>query len=502
MTKEALLAENQELKRELLLAQQKLYKLQKMQFAKRQERFLSADPKLQPPTLFPLKEDELPKPVVAVKKSEKTPEKKPQRSRPVRKRGQLPKNLKRIEKVLLPDGVDVKELVCIGEDKTEILAMKPAEFYVIVYKRPKFADPTDQSKGVIQAPIPPRTIERGMFDESFLADLTVDKIQFHTPIYRYCRKLKQAGISWMRDSHLRKLFAKVAGALMPMYHLLIKDLLAQPYMQMDETTIKVLSKLKINSSHRGYMWALCSPMINAYAFHYDPGRSGDAACQITEKYNGILQVDGYSAYQYLQRKTGATLAHCMAHARRNFFDAYKGKPPDNHYFLAKCQLLYEFEAIAREKRMTTGQRLQLRQTLALPILEQIKEWLDEQILVKPLLPSLDQTKAIRYALNHWEGLCMYAHDGRIEIDNNLVENSIRPIALGRKNYLFAGSNEAAQNLACLYSIVGTCDRNKINTKAYLEWLLHMVANNKVKDHAIEWLPHRLNKQLRQRFLLK
>lgn len=484
--------ENESLRLKLKHEKEENAELRRLIFAAKRERFISKNTSTDEATLFDVEKAVVP--IVKPRKSTKPKPKSP--------RCKLPSGLKRVTHTINPEGLETKTLVCIGEDNTEILAIKPASLYVIKYVRPKYVDLKDESKGVVQAPIPARIVERGMVDESLLADLMVEKIQFHTPVYRYSKKLKQVGINWIRDSQLRKWFAKGAEALMPMNHLLINDLLSQPYIQVDETTMPVLSKLKPGSTHRGYMWAICSPQTKGYAFYYDPSRSAQAACQATENYKGIIQVDGYGAYEVLGKRTGATLAHCMAHARRKFFEAFNGHPPNDHLFLSHCQKLYAIESEARKRQLTTDQRLELRQKLAIPILKEMKIWLDKQIENGILLPKNKLAKAIGYSLKRWNGLSLYATDGRIEIDNNLVENSIRPIALGRKNYLFAGSHEAAQNLACLYSLIGTCNLNKLNTKAYIEWLLKMVASNKINDNAIKWLPHRLEDNLRNRFILK
>lgn len=490
--------ENEALRLKLKLEKEENAELRRLIFSSTRERFISNHISTNQIALFDIEKnvEPLAKPIAKTIKSSnhkakiKTPRRK------------LPSGLKRVTHNINPEGLEMKSLVCIGKDETEVLAIKPASLYVIKYVRPKYVDPKDESRGVMQARIPARIIERGMVDESLLADLVVEKIQFHTPVFRYAKKLKQAGIMWLSDSQLRKWFAKAAEALMPMNHLLLNDLLSQPYIQVDETRMPVLSKLKPGASHRGYMWAICSPQTKAYAFHYDPSRSTDAASNATQNYNGILQVDGYAAYETLRKRTGATLAHCMAHARRKFIEAYNGSPPKDHPYLTKCQLLYLIESQARKQNLSVDERLELRKELAIPILKEMKVWLDKQAQDGTLLPKSKLAKAIGYSLKRWKGLCLYTTDGRIEIDNNLVENSIRPIALGRKNYLFAGSHQAAQNLACLYSIIGTCQINKLNSKAYIEWLLKKIATNKIEHNAIDWLPHRLNDVLRQQFILK
>ena len=221
----------------------------------------------------------------------------------------------------------------------------------------------------------------------------------------------------------------------------------------------------------------------------------ECADRILSDYSGTLQTDGYSVYKEIGGRNGIRLIHCMAHARRKFFDAKENEPVLSDYVLGIMKRLYEIERKAREEKMNPEQRLSLRTREAIPILDELKKWLLEKTADRNILPKSMIRKAIDYSLNLWEGLYAYALDGRLEIENNLVENTIRPLALGRKNYLFAGSHDAAQNLAVLYSIVGTCEKNNINTFKYLDWLLRKVANEKVTDQAVNWLPHRVDSEL-------
>ena len=185
----------------------------------------------------------------------------------------------------------------------------------------------------------------------------------------------------------------------------------------------------------------------------------------------------------------------MAHARRKFFDAKENEPVLAEYVLGRMKRLYGIERRAREEKMNPEQRLALRTEEAVPILDELQKWLLDKTADRNILPKSMIRKAMDYTLNLWKGLYAYVLDGRLEIDNNLVENTIRPLALGRKNYLFAGSHDAAQNLAILYSIIGTCEKNNINTFKYLDWLLRKVANEKVTDQAVNWLPHRADPKL-------
>jgi hypothetical protein len=248
------------------------------------------------------------------------------------------------------------------------------------------------------------------------------------------------------------------------------------------------------------MWALYNVAQQTVFFHYAPSRATAAAADLLQDYAGILQTDGYEVYERLQKNKGFTLIHCMAHARRKFVDAQGTAPEKADFFLNKVQQLYRIERKARDQQLNHEARYALRQKEALPILKELKDWLKAQ-LENGLLPKSPLGKAVAYAYKRWEGLMAYAHDGQLEIDNNLIENSIRPLALGRKNYLFAGSHDAAQSLACLYAIIGTAKRHGLNTHKYLTWLLRQVAQHKVDQQAIKWLPHKMSSEQKAIFLL-
>lgn len=415
------------------------------------------------------------------------------------KRNEFPASIRRQE-IRLEPTKDISDLTKIGEDITELLGYKPAELFVKKIVRPRYVNKQDEDQGVFQASIPPRTVPKGIVDDSLIVQLIVEKILFHTPIYRFVKKLKQAGIDGIRQNNLHNWFHAGAQSLVPLYHLLVEDILATRYIQADETPITVLAKNKINASHRGYMWAFHAPELRAVAFNYEPSRSTQAAKQVLDQFSGTLQVDGYTAYEKIGQRSDIQLTYCMAHARRKFFDAQQTDPSRATYFLENIQQLYEIERQARDLNLDAEKRRSLRQDQAIPILKKLEAWLVEQHSDRTLVPKSPIRKAIDYALSRWKGLSAYAQNGRLEIDNNLIENTIRPIALGRKNYLFAGSHDAAQNLAVLYSIVGTCEKNNINVAHYLNWVLHKIANHKVTPQAKLWLPHRIDPKILSQFI--
>lgn len=480
-----------EQKQEIFLLKAEIAQLKRMLFGSKRERFVSSENALQG-NLFAEPDIDIAE-VIAVEEAVveiKAHQRK--KSRKGVRRNEFPAHLQRIEQTLPPEGIDVSNLVEIGQDFTEILNYVPGKLNVKRIIRPRYVHKGKEDMGVLQANIPPRLIPKGMVDESLVAHLVVEKIMFHNPVHRFNQKLKQEGIHFVGENNLHNWLHRAAEALRPLHHLLKADLLALPYLQADESHFKVLSENKPGASHKGYMWVLNSPKLKATYFSYHKSRSNDAATTLLEKYSGILQTDGYAVYTSIQDLLPYRLIHCMAHARREFINAQDSDPPRAKYFLSKVKILYDIERRARTENMTDAQRLALRQEMAVPILEQIGKWLKEQIDSGQLLPSALITRAIAYAHKRWEALSAYAHDGQLEIDNNLIENTIRPLALGRKNYLFAGSHQAAENLAVLYSIVGTAKLHGLNVQTYLEWLLRKVVANKVTPEAIKWLPHRMD----------
>lgn len=408
-------------------------------------------------------------------------------------RNSFPEYLRREVEELLPEDYDPESMVIIGKEETEILAYKKPQVYVRKLVRPKVVVKRDEDQGVKQAPMPPRLIPKGMADESLVAEMIAEKILYHTPIHRFRKKLKQLGVE-ISSKVLVNWFHTGAEAIMPVYHLMHKDLLSQSYIQVDESTIKVLPKNNKNSCELGYMWVIGVPKLRASLFHFGAGRSQKEGLKLLGNYDGLVQADGYEVYNGLQKRNNYTLTYCMAHARRKFFDAKGVDPPRVKFILNKIGDLYSIEKKAREKNYTSEQRLLLRRKEAIPILAEIENWLQEQTEKDSNKLSNPIERAIRYTHSRWTGLTAYANDGRLEIDNNFVENSIRPVALGRKNYLFAGNNNAAQNLAVLYSIINTANMNNLDPQKYLCWLFNKVVHNKVTDDAVNWLPYNLDQE--------
>lgn len=405
----------------------------------------------------------------------------PDSSKPVRQ--DLPERLPRHEVVIEPEE-DTTKLRSIGQEVTETLHYVPGQLVVLRRVRPKYVDPTNPDRGVIIAPLPDRPIGKGLAEASLLAQIVVEKYLDHLPLYRQQQRFKREGIA-LPPSTLEGWVAQVGALLEPLYQSLCDEVRHSGYLQADETTIPVLDKSKKGQSHRGYYWVYHAPESGLVAVEYQRSRSAAGPQSFLQGYEGALQSDGYAAYDGFDTEETITHYGCWAHARRGFYEAQQNEPERAEHVLAQISQLYQIERGLREAEASPGQRRPERRARSVPLLEQIKTYLEAH----PGLPKSPWGKAVRYTLKRWDKLTGYVEDGRIEIDNNGVENAIRPIALGRKNYLFAGSHEAAQRSAVLYSLLGTCKKQGVNPQVWLSDVLSRIACYPVKQ-VRELLPHR------------
>ncbi len=356
----------------------------------------------------------------------------------------------------------------MGVEVTEVLEYEPGRMYVRRIEREKYVLPGQEA--ILIADLPSLPIPQSNAGATLLAFLLVSKYIDHLPFDRQIKIFKRQKIE-LANSTISGWFMKVAALLEPLYGLLKAKVLASDYLMGDETTVKVLGTGKKGKAHQGYFWVYYSPPDKLPLFDFLPGRDMDAPNKILADFQGHLQTDGYPAYDHFKKVGGVSLLACMAHARRKFSDARDNDKQRAEYMLKKFRELYELELHARENQVGPQARFAMRQWMAVPILEQMETWLKENLT--QVLPKSRIGIAIQYTLNLWERLKAYVQDGKFEIDNNLVENSIRPVALGRKNYLFAGSQQAAQNAAMFYSFFAAC---KVNEVEPLEWLTYVLNN--------------------------
>jgi hypothetical protein len=344
---------------------------------------------------------------------------------------------------------------------------------------------------VLIGKLPTRPIEKGIPGPGLLAQIITDKYVDHLPLYRQDKRYQREGVKiplstlgdWLRQSvHL----------LEPIYRAMIQLLLQSDYIQADETTIKVLDKEKKGSTHLGYYWVYRAPVTNIAIFEYQKGLGQEWPLEFLKDFKGDLQCDGWDAYEVFEKYPNVCVLNCMAHARRYFEKALDNDRQRAVFVLNQIKALYAIEEEARQQNLDHAQRRALRQKKAIPILDELHEWLKDNL--QYTTPQSLIGKAFAYSLNRWDKLGFYNTDGKLEIDNNLIENAIRPIAIGRKNYLFAGSHDSAQRAAVVYSILASCKIANINPVEYLMDVLSRIADHPI--NAIEeLLPHRWAKSV-------
>jgi transposase len=398
----------------------------------------------------------------------------------------LPSHLP-VEEITLEPDEDTTDMKCIGREVTDQLELKPAKLYIKRYIRPKYIKPTDKENlehtGVI-AGLPVFPIEKGIAGPGLLAQIMIDKFVDHLPIYRQIERFKREGIK-IASSTINGWQEAVCNLLEPLYDTLKHRVLSQGYLQVDETPIQVLDKSKKNKTFRGYHWIYYSPIEKTVLFDYRNGRSREGPTRLLKNFKGYLQTDGYNVYDIFDKNPDITPLNCMAHARRGFKKALAYDKEKAGYAMTMFQKLYEIESIARDKDMLPSERHELRLEQSLPILNELGKWMADTY--KSVLPKPALGKALAYCIPRWDKLMAYLNDGMLEIDNNLAENAIRPIAPGRKNYLFAGSDRSAERAAMFYSFFGTCRKNDINPFDWLKHVLEVIPEYKV-NKLTELLP--------------
>jgi transposase len=470
-------AERDELADALDRAQHIIHQLQRAQFGRRSE-------KLDPDQLqLTLEEQDIAQAceTAAADKQRKAP-----RPKEPGKRKSLPAHLPRIEVVIPPETTTCPccqgTMHVIGEEKSERLDVIPAQFRILVTRRPKYACRAC-ADGIVQAPAPERLIRSGLPTEALVAHVLVSKYAWHLPLYRQAQIMLAQGIEIER-SVLAFWVGYAAVEPMPLWRRMREILLGGARLFVDETRAPVLDPGR-GRTKTGYFWSIArddrawgsGADPPAVVYTYAPWRGGVHAATLLEGYCGIVQCDGYAVYEQLAdpaRQGGAViLAFCWSHWRRQFYEiARKGPAPIAEEALRRIAVLYAIEARIRGR--SAEERRTVRQAESKPLVEDLRTWLEAQ-LARASGKSVIAT-AIRYGLHRWEGLNRFLDDGRIEIDTNIVERSMRPIGLSRKNALFAGHDDGAANWACLASLVETCKLNGVDPQSYLTDVLTRLIN--------------------------
>lgn len=398
-----------------------------------------------------------------------------------RNRGALPAALPRVEQV-----IDIETRTCpccggtlhlIGDDRTEMLDYVPAHWRVRVTRRPRYAC-RSCGEAIVQAPAPERPIDRGMATEALLAHILVNKYSDHLPLYRQVQIFARQGITLDRST-LCNWVGRACWWLAPLHELVLRTVLASPMVFADDTTLPVLDAGR-GHTKTGRLWCYatdnrswCGPGHPAAAYVYSENRKGEHPQTHLRGFRGLLQVDGYAGFGGLLtgEDDGPQLAFCWAHVRRKFYDIHAA----NHSPLAEEALrrIGELYAIEADIRRTPAEnRRWQRQQRSRPLVEALHAWLTEQLERVPGRSTLAQ--AMRYALNHWNGLIRYLDDGRLEMDTNTVERAMRPVALGRKNALFAGADSGGRHWAIIATLIQTAKLNHVDPMAWLTDVLERI----------------------------
>ena len=389
----------------------------------------------------------------------------------------IPDHFRREEKIIEPTLVP-HDAVKIGEEISETLEYKPGELFVKKVVRPKYA--LADKTGVVIADLPLQPIARCKAGVSLLMRILIDKYVDHLPLHRQIERYARMGMK-LSQSTMCDWVSATATLLELLYDKLTSEVLSSGYIGADETPIKVLDPRIRGKTHTGYFWVYLSHEKNLVIFDYDPTRKKGVPGEKLKDFAGYLQSDGYAGYNQFSHQPHIVRLACMAHARRKFEKALDNDRPRAEHAMKLFQRLYRVEQLAKAFNFDKSKIEQIRKRISWPVLMEFEKWMSEQI--QSLTPKSPIAEAIGYTQTLWKELLTYTIDGRLQIDNNLVENKIRPVAIGKKNYLFMGSHESGQRTAMLYSFFQSCSLNNINPEEWLSDVLSRIADMKVTQIA-------------------
>ncbi len=401
--------------------------------------------------------------------------------------------------ILTPDNLDTNLYKKIGQEVTRIVEHKPGQLYIKEIIREKWglkdntATAPKGMSGVLIAPMPLLPIYKGIAGASLLAEILLQKYEYHMPYYRQIKQYSHLGMKGLTESTVDGWFKQTMQLLRPLYEVLKAEVMKSDYVQADETTTPVINK-DTHKAAKEYLWMVRAVIQRLVLFHYDQGsRAGAVIESLANRYNfkGYLQCDGFAGYETaFKTNPDVRLVNCMVHIRRHLEQALDENRPMAEHGLKEIQHLYKIEHMCDDAGLSPDERKAKRQELARPIMEAMKLWMETEG-VKYSESSLIG-KAITYAYTRWDNMMRYLEDGRLLLDNNLAENEIRPVTLGRKNYLFCGNHEAAQNMAVVCSLLSTCRNHDVNPRDYLNDVIsQMPCHTKASyEELLQLLPHK------------
>ena len=401
--------------------------------------------------------------------------------------------------ILTPDNLDKNLYKKIGQEVTRIVEHKPGLLYIKEIIREKWglkdntSVPPKGMSGVLTAPMPLLPIYKGIAGASLLSEILLQKYEYHMPYYRQIKQYSHLGMKGLTESTVDGWFKQTMPLLRPLYEALKSEVMKAAYVQADETTTPVINK-ETHKAAKEYLWMVRAVMERLVIFHYDQGsRAGAVIESLANRYNfkGYLQCDGFAGYETaFKTKPDVRLVNCMVHIRRHFEQALDENRQMAEHALREIQHLYRIEHMCDEAEMSFDERKAKRQELSRPIMEALKMWMETEGV--KYSESSQTGKAITYAYTRWDNMMRYLEDGMLLLDNNLAENEIRPITLGRKNYLFCGNHEAAENMAVVCSLLATCRNHDVNPRDYLNDVIGQMPYHAKATHEelIGLLPHK------------
>ena len=413
--------------------------------------------------------------------------------------------------IITPDDIDLNIYKEIGREVTRVVEHEPGKLYIHEIVRIKYGMkdntqlPPVGRKGVEIAPLPLLPIDKGIAGASLLAEILLQKYEYHMPFYRQIKQFTHLGMKGLKENTIDGWFKKTMELLKPLYLALVEEVMKADYCQADETTTPVMDKEK-HKAAKEYLWMVRAVMEKLVFFHYDEGsRAGAVIESLAKQYNfkGYLQCDGFAGYETaFKTRADVCLVNCMVHIRRHFEQALDENKAQAQHALTEIQHLYKIERLCDDAKLSPDERKAKRNELARPIMEAMKLWMETEGI--KYSESSQMGKAITYAYTRWDNMMHYLDDGRLLLDNNLAENEIRPITLGRKNYLFCGNHEAAANMCIVNSLLATCRNHDVNPRFYLNDIISRMPymTKATHDELVELLPHRWKLQHQDAIMTK
>lgn len=369
------------------------------------------------------------------------------------------------------------EYVEIGTDESSCLEHIAAKTYIkktVIHKVMLKSDSnnkTTEDRRIICARLPLAPVNRCMAGASVLTDIIIGKFMYHLPFYRQIQQYKESGIT-ISDSTMGGWYEAAVEKLKLLYDILRQHILQSEYIQIDESVLPVIDSEK-HKARKGYEWCVRDAIRGAVMFYYDRGsRGGKVAREILGAYKGAVQCDGYDAYDQFEKNDNITVYGCWAHARRKFVDALNENNRLATEALCFIRKIYKVESDANKAGLNADERKEQRLKISYPTIRLFETWMKETYL--KVLPNSKMGDAIEYTYSLLPRLSRYVNDGRINIDNNLIENAIRPLALGRKNYLFCGNDASAYRAAIVYSLISTCKAADVDPRTWMEDVLRKI----------------------------